>query len=391
MTAFLIHNMAPLMFAALIVVMLMGYPVAFALAAVGIALRAPRHRARPPAGDAVPGAAGAGLGRDVERHAARDPVLHVHGADPRAQRHGRGPARDHRPAVRAGARRPRVCGDLRRRAAGGDDGRGRRVGHLDGPHLAADHAALRLRPALRVGRDRRIGHARADHSAVARADHHGRPARQVRRRHVRRRVHPGLRADRRCTRPTRSACARSSQAWAPALPAEARTLKEPDGSERHAVAARAVRHLGHRRRGVRQVLLPAGRAARRGHRRRDVRRHRRRVLRSADRQDAEAPGAVEARRARRVRADSRARADLPRARHDLPRRCDADRRRRDGRDRRADHGARPAASLVEAASSQAHGHDGASSPRSSCSSSSARACSASRSTASTATSGSRSC
>ena len=28
MTAFLIHNMAPLMFAALIVVMLMGYPVA---------------------------------------------------------------------------------------------------------------------------------------------------------------------------------------------------------------------------------------------------------------------------------------------------------------------------------------------------------------------------
>ncbi len=36
MTAFLIHNMAPLMFASLIVVMLMGYPVAFALGAVGI-------------------------------------------------------------------------------------------------------------------------------------------------------------------------------------------------------------------------------------------------------------------------------------------------------------------------------------------------------------------
>ena len=36
MTAFLIHNMAPLMFATLIVVMLMGYPVAFALGAVGI-------------------------------------------------------------------------------------------------------------------------------------------------------------------------------------------------------------------------------------------------------------------------------------------------------------------------------------------------------------------
>ncbi len=36
MTAFLIHNMAPLMFASLIVVMLFGYPVAFALAACGI-------------------------------------------------------------------------------------------------------------------------------------------------------------------------------------------------------------------------------------------------------------------------------------------------------------------------------------------------------------------
>ena len=36
MTAFLINNMAPLMFASLIVVMLFGYPVAFALAACGI-------------------------------------------------------------------------------------------------------------------------------------------------------------------------------------------------------------------------------------------------------------------------------------------------------------------------------------------------------------------
>ena len=36
MTEFLIHNMAPLMFGSLIVVLLIGYPVAFALAAVGI-------------------------------------------------------------------------------------------------------------------------------------------------------------------------------------------------------------------------------------------------------------------------------------------------------------------------------------------------------------------
>ena len=37
MTAFLIANIAPLMFVSLIVVLLLGYPVAFSLAAVGIA------------------------------------------------------------------------------------------------------------------------------------------------------------------------------------------------------------------------------------------------------------------------------------------------------------------------------------------------------------------
>src|SRR5262249_23693096 len=36
MTAFLIENIAPLMFASLVVVLLIGYPVTFALAAVGI-------------------------------------------------------------------------------------------------------------------------------------------------------------------------------------------------------------------------------------------------------------------------------------------------------------------------------------------------------------------
>src|SRR5947209_6886702 len=36
MSAFLVANMAPLMFASLIVVMLIGYPVAFALAATGV-------------------------------------------------------------------------------------------------------------------------------------------------------------------------------------------------------------------------------------------------------------------------------------------------------------------------------------------------------------------
>src|ERR687887_1779003 len=37
MTAFLIHNMAPIMFAALVLFLLLGYPVAFSLAATGLA------------------------------------------------------------------------------------------------------------------------------------------------------------------------------------------------------------------------------------------------------------------------------------------------------------------------------------------------------------------
>ncbi|HAS87174.1 MAG TPA: C4-dicarboxylate ABC transporter, partial [Candidatus Competibacteraceae bacterium] len=37
MAAFLIANMAPIMFSALVVFLLIGYPVAFSLAAVGIA------------------------------------------------------------------------------------------------------------------------------------------------------------------------------------------------------------------------------------------------------------------------------------------------------------------------------------------------------------------
>ena len=36
MIAFLVHNMAPIMFATLVVFLLLGYPVAFALAANGI-------------------------------------------------------------------------------------------------------------------------------------------------------------------------------------------------------------------------------------------------------------------------------------------------------------------------------------------------------------------
>ena len=310
-------------------------------------LRPARHRARPAAADAAAGAAGADLGRDVQRHAARRSVFHVHGTDPRAQRHGRGPARNHRPAVRADPRRARLRRDLRRRAARGNDGRRGGVGDLDGPHLAADHASLRLRPPARIRRHRRVGHARADHPAVARAHHHGRPARQVGRRHVCGRLHSGAHA-RRALRGVRDRrLDRQAEVGAGAAAGSAHV-------------ARAGRHVGQplaactddlfvgRRRGLLVHLLrqiQPGRRDRRAHRHHDGGRHRHRIPRRRRQQAAEARAAVENRRARHVRADPAARAHLPRAGHDLPRRRDADRRRRDGRDRRADHGARAAAAV----------------------------------------------
>ena len=85
--------------------------------------------------------------------------------------------------------RPRLRGRLRRRAARGHHRRGGGLRDLDGPDLAADHAALRLRPPDGDRHHRGFRHAGADHSAVAGADRDGRPARQVGRRHVRGRLH----------------------------------------------------------------------------------------------------------------------------------------------------------------------------------------------------------
>ncbi len=103
--------------------------------------------------------------------------------------------------------------------------------------------------------------------------------------------------------------------------------------------------------------LPPGNGDRRADRHLDVGRRRRRLRRGGRQQAAEARPAVEDRRARHVRADPAARADLPRARHDLPRRRHADRGRRDGRHRRADHGARAPAAVGPAAEAGDE-HDG---------------------------------
>ena len=144
MEAILIHNMAPIMFGSLVVFLLLGYPAAFSLGAVGLIFALHRHRARPVRAGLPASLARTRLRRDEQRHAAGDPVLHLHGVGARTIRHGGGPARHHRAIVRHRARRPRLCGRLRRRAARRHHRRGRGLGDFDGADLAADHAALRL-------------------------------------------------------------------------------------------------------------------------------------------------------------------------------------------------------------------------------------------------------
>ena len=192
--------------------------------------------------------------------------------------------------------------------------------------------------------------------AVAGADHHGRPARQVRSATcTRAHSFPASRWPA-CMPYTRWRTTIVKPQWAPALPAGSADAARTGRHQRRPVADRAGRHRGGRRRRLRETAH--GRiAARRDARHRDERRHRRRVLRGGAEPSSQARPALEDRRARHVRADPAAGADLPRAGHDLPRRRDADRRRCDGCDRRADHGARPPSADVAAAEA-GDGHDG---------------------------------
>ena len=98
-----VAHMPPLMFGGLIVFLLIGFPVAFSLAALGLffGLLSPSSWAISPELPRQPAAPR--VRHPVQRPAAGDPVLHLHGRDPGALRPGRGPARGHRPAVRPGA------------------------------------------------------------------------------------------------------------------------------------------------------------------------------------------------------------------------------------------------------------------------------------------------
>ena len=180
----------PLMFGALIVVFLIGFPVAFSLAALGLAfgvvgivtghfeevflqalpLSVLRHR--------------------LQRAPARHSLLHLHGRDPRALRPRRGPARGHRSALRQDPRRPRLCGHPGRRGARRDHRHGGGIGHRHGGDRAAGDEALRLRHEARHRRHRRVGHHHAAHPALARAHRARRAARPLGGRHVSRRDRP---------------------------------------------------------------------------------------------------------------------------------------------------------------------------------------------------------
>ena len=192
MIDFVTHNMAPLMFAGMMLFMVIGYPASFSLAAVGlffgfIGIELGLIRTGFSRQPDVPA-----FRHRFQRPAACDSVLHADGNDPRAMRACRGSARRIRPVVRAGARRTLVCGDPGRRGARRHHRNRRGLGHRHGHHLAAGDDALRLFGAPHHRRDRGIGHHHAAHPAVARAGGARRPARQVGRRHVSRRDRPEL-------------------------------------------------------------------------------------------------------------------------------------------------------------------------------------------------------
>ena len=107
MTAFLIENIAPLMFATLVIVLLIGYPVAFSLAAVGIGWGIAGIELgllQPTLLQALPERIWGVMSNDT---LLAMPFFTFMGLILERSGHGRRSARYHRPAVRSGARRPR--------------------------------------------------------------------------------------------------------------------------------------------------------------------------------------------------------------------------------------------------------------------------------------------
>ena len=150
MIDFVRENMAPLMFGGIVVFMLIGYPAAFSLAAVGLFFGFIGIELGLIEPDFLGNLTYQLFGIVSNDTAARHPVLHLHGCDPGALRPGRGPARFHRPIFRPGARRTVLCGDLRRRHSRRHHRHGRGFGHRHGRDLAAgDDADTAIRRGIR--------------------------------------------------------------------------------------------------------------------------------------------------------------------------------------------------------------------------------------------------
>ena len=189
------HNMAPIMFASLIVFLLLGYPATFSLAAVGLVYFvvgveiAPVSRGEIslswPLLQSLPERLYGIMNNDVllaipfftfmglvlERSGMAEDLLDTIG-----QLFG---------TVRGGLAYAVVfVGIVNRRCC--------RICYFDGPYLAADHAALWLRPSGGLWCHRRLRDASPDHPALPGADRHGGSAWAVGWRHVRRRVYPRI-------------------------------------------------------------------------------------------------------------------------------------------------------------------------------------------------------
>src|SRR5215475_10086562 len=102
--------MAPLMFAGLIIVLLIGYPVAFSLSAVGLGFGFLAIELGYFDFVLLQALPETDLGHRLEPALAVDPVLYVHGRNTGALRTGRGSARHHGAAVRADPRRACLFG-----------------------------------------------------------------------------------------------------------------------------------------------------------------------------------------------------------------------------------------------------------------------------------------
>ncbi len=339
MMAFVAANLAPIMFASLIVFLLLGYSVAFSLAACGLFFFF------------------VGIELDVPGMAAllqALPLRLVYGIMPN----------DTLLAIPFFT----FMGLILERSGMAEDLLDT-IGQLFGPirgglafavilvgaMLAATTGVVALRPSRGKRGDRGVRHARADHSALAGAHRPGRPARQERRRPVQGSVHPGVRADgavcavrrwRRSGSTHLGACAAQGSA-------DHSRGRRLFGS---ALAARAIRRVRGRSDRLRQDKTRNDTDGR-DHRHVDVPRRGHRLRARGHQQSHRLATAVAHGRARDLRADPAAGAHLPRARHHLPGHRNAHRRRRHGLDRCTGNGDRaPPARL--ATDSPGHGqHD----------------------------------